>query len=96
MSETSKSKAGFDFDINRAKFAVVFASKRTAGDAADYATAANRMVELATSIPGYVGIYSARGDQSWTDVSSWYWQALLGKTHGPWWAVTVTEKIPSK
>lgn len=37
-------------------------------------------------------IYSAHGDQSWTDVSTWYWQALLGKTNGPWWAVTVTER----
>jgi exosortase/archaeosortase family protein len=32
------------------------------------------------------------GDESWTDVSTWYWQALLGKTRGPWWAVTVTER----
>ncbi|MGE0128745.1 MAG: hypothetical protein AB7U82_11755 [Blastocatellales bacterium] len=37
-------------------------------------------------------IYSDRGDQNWTDVSSWYWQAMLGKTNGPWWAVTVTER----
>jgi len=25
----------------------------------------------------------------WTDVSSWYWDATLQKTHGPWLAVTV-------
>ncbi|MGH9835374.1 MAG: hypothetical protein ACRD9Y_20320 [Blastocatellia bacterium] len=30
--------------------------------------------------------------QNWTDVSTWYWQALLGKTSGPWWALTVTER----
>jgi hypothetical protein len=24
----------------------------------------------------------------WTDVSAWYWAALLGKSPGPWWAVT--------
>jgi len=28
----------------------------------------------------------------WTDVSSWYWAAFFGQTHGPWWAVTVAEK----
>ncbi len=27
----------------------------------------------------------------WTDTSSWYWAALLGRTRGPWWAYTVTE-----
>jgi hypothetical protein len=27
----------------------------------------------------------------WTDVSSWYWAALLGQTQGPWWAITVAE-----
>lgn len=29
---------------------------------------------------------------AWTDVSAWYWAALLGRTHGPWWAVTVAER----
>lgn len=29
---------------------------------------------------------------NWTDVSSWYWVALLGKTGGPWRAITVAEK----
>lgn len=24
---------------------------------------------------------------NWTDISSWYWAALLGKTHGPWWSI---------
>lgn len=28
-----------------------------------------------------------RGAGRWTDVSAWYWSALLGGT-GPWWAVT--------
>ncbi len=37
-------------------------------------------------------IYSTGGGQSWTDVSSWYWESLLGKTDGPWWAVTVAER----
>lgn len=28
------------------------------------------------------------GGKAWTDVSSWYWAALLGRTQGPWIAVT--------
>ena len=39
-------------------------------------------------------IYSASG-QSWTDVSSWYWQVTLGKSEENqtgWWAVTVAER----
>jgi len=31
-------------------------------------------------------IYDGEG-ANWTDISSWYWAALLGKTHGPWWSV---------
>ena len=30
---------------------------------------------------------------AWTDVSSWYWAALLGRSPGPWWAVTVAEPL---
>lgn len=29
---------------------------------------------------------------SWTDVSSWYWHAILGRTKGPWQSVTVVER----
>jgi hypothetical protein len=29
---------------------------------------------------------------SWSDVSSWYWMAMLGKSTGSWWAVTVAER----
>jgi len=32
---------------------------------------------------------SDREGASWTDVSAWYWAALLGRTRGPWLAVTV-------
>ena len=28
---------------------------------------------------------------AWTDVSAWYWAALLGRTRGPWCATTVVE-----
>jgi exosortase/archaeosortase family protein len=32
-------------------------------------------------------IHDAAGG-AWTDVSSWYWDAVLGRSRGPWWAVT--------
>lgn len=35
-------------------------------------------------------IYDSQGN-SWTDVSAWYWAAILGHTKGPWWAVTIAE-----
>jgi hypothetical protein len=33
-------------------------------------------------------IYDAQG-AGWNDVSSWYWAAQLGRTRGPWYAITV-------
>ncbi len=33
-------------------------------------------------------IYDKQGN-SWTDVSAWYWSVVLGKSKGPWWAITV-------
>ena len=35
-------------------------------------------------------IMDAAGN-SWTDVSSWWWAATLGRTQGPWTAITVIE-----
>jgi exosortase/archaeosortase family protein len=32
------------------------------------------------------------GGRSWQDVSSWFWAASLGRSEGPWWAVTVAER----
>jgi hypothetical protein len=29
----------------------------------------------------------------WTDVSAWFWSAVLDHTAGPWWAVTVFEPV---
>ncbi len=29
--------------------------------------------------------------RAWTDVSAWWWDAWLGRSAGPWWAVTVLE-----
>ncbi len=36
-------------------------------------------------------IYDQTGN-SWYDVSSWFWSALLESRQGPWWAVTVAEQ----
>ncbi|MDH3346708.1 MAG: hypothetical protein OEM02_01220 [Desulfobulbaceae bacterium] len=33
-------------------------------------------------------------NNSWSDSSSWYWAALLKRTHGPWWAVTISKSLP--
>ncbi|MCF5225015.1 antibiotic biosynthesis monooxygenase, partial [Pseudomonas syringae] len=43
-------------------FAVVFTSLRTPDEGRAYATAAQRMVELARQQPGFLGVESARGD----------------------------------
>jgi hypothetical protein len=32
-------------------------------------------------------------NHQWTDVSGWYWSALLGRSPGPWLAITVSELI---
>jgi hypothetical protein len=39
----------------------------------------------------YERIYDVAGN-SWSDVSAWYWAALLGKSAGPWWSVVIAEK----
>lgn len=33
--------------------------------------------------------------RNWTDVSAWYWDAVLGRSVGPWWAVTIIEPAPA-
>jgi len=35
-------------------------------------------------------IVGASGE-AFTDASSWYWAALLGRSRGPWWAWTIVE-----
>ena len=32
--------------------------------------------------------------REWTDVSAWYWSAVLRQTHAPWMAVTIAEDAP--
>lgn len=43
------------------------------------------------SLRVYERIYDNAGN-SWSDVSAWYWAALLGKSAGPWWSVVIAEK----
>ncbi|MCB0321129.1 MAG: hypothetical protein KDD60_09400, partial [Bdellovibrionales bacterium] len=38
-------------------------------------------------------IISDEFGNSWSDTSSWYWNAILSRTVGPWWATTVAEEI---
>lgn len=37
-------------------------------------------------------IYDQAG-QNWTDVSSWYWAAVLKQSSSPWWAISTAERI---
>jgi hypothetical protein len=36
-------------------------------------------------------IYDSADKESWSDVYTWCWQAMIGKTGGSWWAMTVAE-----
>jgi heme-degrading monooxygenase HmoA len=54
-------------------FAVIFTSKRTAGDDAAYTGMAERMLELAARQPGFLGVEHAR-DTLGITVS--YWESL--------------------
>lgn len=53
-------------------YTVIFASLRTAHDDEDYAEAAERMAQLASEQPGYLGVDSVRGaDGVGITVSYW-------------------------
>lgn len=45
-----------------------------------------------TTLTVHEQISDSRGNV-WTDVSSWYWDAVRGATQGPWWAVTRIQEI---
>lgn len=65
-------------------YAVIFSSRRSAGDAEAYAAAAERMETLAREQPGFLGMESARGaDGFGITVSYWRDEAaiLAWKTH---------------
>lgn len=34
---------------------------------------------------------AADTERQWTDATNWFWSAALGRSEGPWWAVTVIE-----
>ena len=61
-------------------FAVVFTSVRTARDDAGYAATADRMVELATQQPGFLGVESVRGDEG-VGITVSYWESLDSIRH---------------
>jgi len=56
-------------------YAVIFPSQRNDGEDGAYSQMADRMVELATEQPGFLGIDSARGDDGFGITVS-YWQSL--------------------
>ena len=65
-------------------YAVIFSSTRTAGDGG-YETTAERMVELAKGMPGFLGVDSVRGaDGFGITVSYWRDEASIGawRQHG--------------
>lgn len=55
-------------------YAVVFTSRRTAGDAEGYAAMSERMVELARAQPGFLGVESARGPDG-VGITVSYWES---------------------
>ncbi len=59
-------------------YAVIFTSIRTSEQSPEYAQTAQRMVELASTMPGFLGVESAREDLGIT-VS--YWATLADIRH---------------
>jgi heme-degrading monooxygenase HmoA len=56
-------------------YAVIFTSLRTDIDAEGYATTAERMVQLASEQPGFLGVESARGADG-LGITVSYWDSL--------------------
>lgn len=61
-------------------YAVVFSSIRTGEDPAGYETMAERMVELARTMPGFLGVESARGTNGFGITVS-YWETAESIRH---------------
>ena len=59
-------------NLNQSYYAVIFTSTRTPGDNGYEQTAA-RMLELARSMPGFLGVESARED---VGITVSYWESL--------------------
>lgn len=63
-------------------YAVIFSSRRTAGDNG-YGRVAERMVELAADQPGFLGVESARGEDGFgITVSYWASQEAIAAWKG--------------
>ena len=71
MSDATSSS--FAYTPTPPYYAVIFSSQRTPGDAG-YGAMADRMVELAASQPGYLGIESCRGADGFGITVS-YWRS---------------------
>jgi heme-degrading monooxygenase HmoA len=56
-------------------YAVVFTSQRTAQESEQYETMAGRMLELARTMPGFLDVESARGDDG-LGITVSYWTSL--------------------
>lgn len=64
-------------------YAVIFGSQRAHADAQGYAATAERMVELATQQPGYLGTISTRGPDGFgITVSYWVSEADIARWRG--------------
>jgi heme-degrading monooxygenase HmoA len=61
-------------------YAVVFTSVRTPADPVGYALMADRMVELASSQPGFLGFESVR-DAHGAGITVSYWSSLVAIRH---------------
>ena len=55
-------------------YAVIFTSRRRDNDHEGYAAAADRMVELAREVPGFLGVESAR-DAGGLGITVSYWES---------------------
>ena len=72
------SRAGFADLPEPPYYAVIFSSRRTPDDAAGYAAMAERMVALAASQPGFLGVESSRdADGFGITVSYWASEAAI-------------------
>lgn len=61
-------------------YAVIFISQRRDAEHASYGTTAERMVELAATQPGYLGMESVRGGDG-LGITVSYWQTLADISH---------------
>jgi heme-degrading monooxygenase HmoA len=61
-------------------YAVIFTSRHTAADPEGYDRTADRMVELAATMPGYLGIESARNSDG-VGITVSYWDSLDSIRH---------------